>query len=598
MSSEEGKRPQSRREQVGQPAQTAPESAGVPGKRTLTMNVPARPGPALPVQRKPARATELARSEQAEMTAQWVNTAMRPDIYPPPVQRKAAAAAAEHAPSRPASGSGYPLPEDVRAKMEGSFGTDFSAVRLHEGPHVRSMGALAYTQGTDIHFAPAQRDSGSQRGQELLGHELAHVVQQAEGRVSTTTQAKGLAINDDASLEKEADEMGAKAARGERIERASRSSPNVSRAITSGRIQRFAFINEEQVKPTETDLTTEVQDMVSDDVIRNYSSMDELEEHASKQTDYLGNLPGGTWVNFSPAGINLLGENHTLVTLKDVVPAVGSTSFIYEPFSTDDLSEGSHMKTAYETENQEKFELLGVGEEQDKRQFGAESLFPKIGFALTIAIPYFEGNKPITALGSSEYVGQPIQRYLKIAWAHSKDNDVLVREKQESSEQVPPKMAKLVLVHGEVAGLLDSFLTSLPVDGYIGDALAKENNPSILAALAVFSKAFTEAMVEMATFDESSRLSSSERERLGEEESTSAKDKMKLFAQWRNHHFEDAVRAAAKRGVRYAGMGQLHLDYLEKVGFPENAHPYEMAGKDIEGFKTLTSKLAKKAVKD
>jgi hypothetical protein len=48
-----------------------------------------------------------------------------------------------------------------------------------------------------------------------LGHELTHVVQQRAGRVTVPAQHKGLPINADPALEQEADEMGAKAARGE-----------------------------------------------------------------------------------------------------------------------------------------------------------------------------------------------------------------------------------------------------------------------------------------------------------------------------------------------------------------------------------------------
>jgi hypothetical protein len=99
--------------------------------------------------------------------------------------------------------------------MERAFGTDFSAVRIHEGTRAKEMGALAYTQGTDIHFAPGQYQPQSERGQELLGHELAHVVQQAQGRVQATKQKKGVGMNDDHGLEHEADAMGARAARGE-----------------------------------------------------------------------------------------------------------------------------------------------------------------------------------------------------------------------------------------------------------------------------------------------------------------------------------------------------------------------------------------------
>ena len=68
-------------------------------------------------------------------------------------------------------------------------------------------GAQAFTRGSEIHFAPGSYQPGSQAGQELLGHELAHVVQQRQGRVSATTAlGKGMAMNDDASLEREADD--------------------------------------------------------------------------------------------------------------------------------------------------------------------------------------------------------------------------------------------------------------------------------------------------------------------------------------------------------------------------------------------------------
>jgi hypothetical protein len=115
-------------------------------------------------------------------------------------------------------GGGAPLPSAVESKMSQSFGIDLSGVRVHEGGDAAAMGAQAYTQGTDIHFAPGRYDPHSAGGQELLGHELTHVVQQSQGRVASTTQAKGLAINDDAGLEREADVIGARAARGEQVD--------------------------------------------------------------------------------------------------------------------------------------------------------------------------------------------------------------------------------------------------------------------------------------------------------------------------------------------------------------------------------------------
>jgi hypothetical protein len=114
-----------------------------------------------------------------------------------------------------ASGGGQRLPQAVQAKMEQSFGADFSAVRVHQGAQATAVGAQAYTQANDIHFAPGAYQPDSRQGQELLGHELTHVVQQRQGRVQASTQYKGVAINDDPALEREADQMGAQAARGE-----------------------------------------------------------------------------------------------------------------------------------------------------------------------------------------------------------------------------------------------------------------------------------------------------------------------------------------------------------------------------------------------
>ena len=110
---------------------------------------------------------------------------------------------------------GAALPDPVRLKMETSFGEDFSSVRVHQDSSAASLGALAYARGTDVHFAPGQYDPGSAAGQSLIGHELAHVVQQRAGRVTGVQTKAGVAINSDPALEAEADEMGARAARGE-----------------------------------------------------------------------------------------------------------------------------------------------------------------------------------------------------------------------------------------------------------------------------------------------------------------------------------------------------------------------------------------------
>ena len=109
------------------------------------------------------------------------------------------------------AGRGQPLPEPVRAKMERALGHDFSRVRVHEGGHAESLGAIAYTRGTDLHFGPGRYSPQTRAGQELIGHELAHVVQQDTGRVAVP-QGKGAPINADPALEAEADRLGRMAA--------------------------------------------------------------------------------------------------------------------------------------------------------------------------------------------------------------------------------------------------------------------------------------------------------------------------------------------------------------------------------------------------
>ena len=106
---------------------------------------------------------------------------------------------------------GNSLPGDIQEKMEQGIGADFSSVKIHpNSSSAEQVGALAYTQGDDIHFAPGQYSPENPSGQELLGHELAHVVQQRNGQVSATTQTKGVPVNDDPGLEQEADDIGRK----------------------------------------------------------------------------------------------------------------------------------------------------------------------------------------------------------------------------------------------------------------------------------------------------------------------------------------------------------------------------------------------------
>lgn len=79
-------------------------------------------------------------------------------------------------------GGGQALPNSVREYMEPRFGHNFSKVRVHidtqAGDIARSINARAFAFGQDIVFGSGQYAPGSSKGQRLLAHELAHVVQQ------------------------------------------------------------------------------------------------------------------------------------------------------------------------------------------------------------------------------------------------------------------------------------------------------------------------------------------------------------------------------------------------------------------------------------
>jgi len=80
-------------------------------------------------------------------------------------------------------GSGQPLAESIRMPMEQAFGgVDFSRVKVHTDTQSdqlnRSIQAKAFTTGQDVFFRQGMYEPGSREGQELLAHELSHVVQQ------------------------------------------------------------------------------------------------------------------------------------------------------------------------------------------------------------------------------------------------------------------------------------------------------------------------------------------------------------------------------------------------------------------------------------
>lgn len=85
---------------------------------------------------------------------------------------------------------GSPLGPTIQTKMESAMGADFSRVKVHTDAHAdqlsRSIQAKAFTTGNDVFFKQGAYSPDSRSGQELLAHELTHVVQQ--GSASPTVQ--------------------------------------------------------------------------------------------------------------------------------------------------------------------------------------------------------------------------------------------------------------------------------------------------------------------------------------------------------------------------------------------------------------------------
>jgi hypothetical protein len=150
--------------------------------------------------------TVAGRSVAAELRRQRaVGSAPDPAADPGDARVDAGTAALRRGAPNAGDGDRTGLPGPLRASLEQLSGYDLSDVRVHyDSPEPARHHALAFTKGSDIEVGPGQ--------EEHLAHEGWHVVQQKQGRVKSSRQMKGAALNADPLLEREADRMGARAA--------------------------------------------------------------------------------------------------------------------------------------------------------------------------------------------------------------------------------------------------------------------------------------------------------------------------------------------------------------------------------------------------
>jgi len=102
---------------------------------------------------------------------------------------------------------GQPLDSGVQRHAGAAMGHDLSGVRVHTSPEAddlsHQLSAKAFTTGQDVFFREGAYEPGSSGGQELIAHELTHVVQQSTGAVGSgggrmTVNAPGDAFEQEA----------------------------------------------------------------------------------------------------------------------------------------------------------------------------------------------------------------------------------------------------------------------------------------------------------------------------------------------------------------------------------------------------------------
>lgn len=134
------------------------------------------------------------------------------------------------------------IPDNLKSGMENLSGYSMDKVKVHRNSNEPAkLNAHAYAQGSNIHIASGQ--------DKHLPHELAHVVQQKQGRVKPTKKVNGnVNVNDDAGLEKEADIIGQKA-----LQMKSFESENLQLSIDSNRENNSPIQMEPNVEETSVD---------------------------------------------------------------------------------------------------------------------------------------------------------------------------------------------------------------------------------------------------------------------------------------------------------------------------------------------------------
>jgi hypothetical protein len=99
---------------------------------------------------------------------------------------------------------GSPLDAGLQRKMGKAMGADFSGVKVHTDSQSdklnRSLSSRAFATGPNLFFKQGEYNPGSKTGQELIAHELTHVVQQNGGSIKRKLDKESQPNNNSVSI--------------------------------------------------------------------------------------------------------------------------------------------------------------------------------------------------------------------------------------------------------------------------------------------------------------------------------------------------------------------------------------------------------------
>jgi hypothetical protein len=455
------------------------------------------------------------------------------------------------------------MPDSLKSGIESLSGMDMSDVQVHYNSNKPAqLKALAFAQDTDIHLSPGQ--------EKHLPHEAWHVVQQKQGIVKPSLQMKGININDDEQLEKEADEMGAKA---NNNNSGSAIIPfQLKSEIPEKTVQRKVFVGSKDSPKKIEKIPKELKDkesgdkkmdtMVSDGIDRHFLDQQELENYMGNATETIGVVDKEqTWVRLIEGQLTVLGEAHTQTVLSDIAKAVNTSRFVYEPYNEipKDLKSAESIQTS---DNSKWQSQAGMGS-NDKTNHTMEFILPKLVFSLE----YIKGvilqgkiDKHKKTKDEQYNIAERLAHYLSMAMSIAKDLSIAKKDELE-----------IVSCYKNNKDLIDATILDAGKGTYLGDLV--EMNKSTTNQTIIYN--FCVAFVDYAIQDFENRKDNESpdqgtidavKEIKKENHSKDKKKEPRSTAAntWREFYMYQNVVRAKVLNFLLAGMGDAHRQNLEE----------------------------------